>query len=37
MTKIRFLNIAINAMLLSEMQRTSFLLRNVGFDVQVIV
>ena len=30
MTKIRFLDISIDAMTLSEMQRNSFLFKNVG-------
>ena len=37
MTKIRFLDIEIYAMLLSKMQQISFLSRNVRKDVQVRV
>ena len=37
MTKIRFLDIVISAMILSKMQRISFLSRNVRYDVQVRV
>ena len=37
MTKIRFLDIVISAMILSKMQRISFLSRNVRYDEQVRV
>ena len=37
MTKIGFVNIVNNAMILSEMQGNTFLFRNVGLDVQVRV
>ena len=35
MTKVRFLSIVINAMILPEMQQNSFLSKHVGKDVHV--